>query len=113
MSSAYIIHRTDRTEEDYIMPKPSADPEPSHSHGPFITFRVLSKNSDPTFSETFDTNWDQMRIKARFGSIMAAGAGYWWEEGRKWLHPEQTPDEVNQEVDALKMQVVDDDDRLS
>lgn len=95
------------------MPKPSADPEPSHSHGPFITFRVLSKNSDPTFSETFDTNWDQMRIKARFGSIMAAGAGYWWEEGRKWLHPEQTPDEVNQEVDALKMQVVDDDDRLS
>ncbi|KAG9659507.1 MFS general substrate transporter, partial [Aureobasidium melanogenum] len=94
MASAYILHRTDRTEEEYIMPKPSPDPEPNHPLGPLITIRILSDNSDPTSSMPFDTNWERMRIKARFGTIMAGGAGYWWEEGCDWLNPEDTPDKV-------------------
>lgn len=95
MASAYILHRTDRTEEEYIMPKPSPDPEPNHPLGPLITIRILSDNSDPTSSMPFDTNWERMRIKARFGTIMAGGAGYWWEEGCDWLNPEDTPDKVS------------------
>ncbi|KAG9603059.1 hypothetical protein KCU77_g2855, partial [Aureobasidium melanogenum] len=94
MASAYMLHRTDRTEEEYIMPKPSPDPEPNHPLGPLITIRILSDNSDPTSSMPFDTNWERMRIKARFGTIMAGGAGYWWEEGCDWLNPEDTPDKV-------------------
>lgn len=98
MASAYILHRTDRTEEDYIMPKFSPDPEPNHPLGSLITIRILGDNSDPTSSMPFDTNWDQMRIKARFGTIMSGGAEYWWEEGYRWLNPEGTPDEVCQDI---------------
>ena len=106
MSSAYILHRTDRTKEDYIMPKPFPDPEPNHPLGPRITIRILSDNSDPTSSMRFDTNWETMRINARFGGIMAGGQGYWWEEGRKWLHSEETPDEVCQEILGRKCELL-------
>lgn len=94
MGSAYILHRADRTEEDYNMPNFSPDLEPNHPLRPLITIRIISDNSDPTSSMPFDTTWERLRIKARFGTIMTGGAGYWWEEGRTWLHPEHTPDEV-------------------
>ncbi|KAH0372132.1 hypothetical protein KCU65_g1260, partial [Aureobasidium melanogenum] len=93
MASAYVLHRTNRT-KDNIMPKPSPDPEPNHPLGRRITIRILSDNSDPLSSTPFNTDWEEMRIKDRFGTIMAGGQGYWWEEGYRWLDPKETPDEV-------------------
>lgn len=80
MDNAYILQMTDRTEEDYIMPTFTPDPHPNNPLGPLIVIRVISPNTDPTFSMEFDTTWDLMRRKARFSSIIAAGQGYWWEE---------------------------------
>jgi hypothetical protein len=106
MDNAYILQMTDRTEEDYIMPTFSPDPHPHDSRGPVIVIRVISPNTDPTCSMEFDTTWELMRRKSKFSSIMAAGQGYWWEEKGKWLHPEETPDQVSREIKVWRVKEV-------
>ena len=97
MSNEYILHMTDRTEEDHIMPPPPHDPYPQHPLGTFITIRILSPNTDPLSSTEFDTSWEYIRTRQSFANIMAGGQGWWWEESQKWLQPKESPDEVSGE----------------
>jgi len=97
MSNAYILHMTDRTEEDHIIPPPPHDPYPQHPLGTFITIRILSPNTDPLSSTEFDTTWEYIRTRQSFANIMAGGTGWWWEETQKWLQPKESPDEVSGE----------------
>lgn len=98
MSNPYILHMTDCTQEDHIMPDPPPDPFPQHPLGTFITIRILSPNTDPLSSTEFDTTWEYIRTRQSFSNIMAGGQGYWWEEKQIWLHPKESPDEVSGEV---------------
>lgn len=95
MSNAYILHMTDRTEEDNIIPAPPHDPFPQHPLGTLITIRILSPNTDPLSSTEFDTTWETIRTRQSFSNIMAGGQGYWWEENQNWLHPKEFPDKVS------------------